>query len=294
MPRRCLPPGRATATGAVSGSLPGPAPGLPTGDAMDRERWRPRRESPRRRAGRGRPGRVSGSYRMGRRAQGERCAGDRCETPSADERALRHRSGPACDPPVRVSHRTDIRLRRGGRCAGRLRIGRGPGREHRRHAAAGHAGTGRRDDAGQAVRRRRREARRGRHVRHPGLRVRAARRHAPRLRRRAGRTDPRDHRRQASLAALPGHPRQGHQRRRAGAAVDGVRPRLRQDPSLLRQLHRPQRYAERRRVPPLEVQPRPRRRRQRAARPALRRRGGQPQRWPRHVRPRPDALHRHR
>ena len=51
--------------------------------------------------------------------------------------------------------------------------------------------------------------RRRRHVRRPASRHRATRRHAADLRRRAGRHDPRDHGRQAPLAALPRHPRQG-------------------------------------------------------------------------------------
>ena len=85
----------------------------------------------------------------------------------------------------------------------------------------------------------------GRRLRRAALRHRAARRPAADLRRRAGGADRRRARRQAAGPAVPRHPLEGHGRRRAGPALDGLRARLRAVGAVLRLLHREERHRER-------------------------------------------------
>ena len=116
------------------------------------------------------------------------------------------------------------------------------------------------------------------------------RRRSP-LRGRAVRHDPPSPDRRRRAADLPRARRPGHLRRRAGAALDRLRPRLRRVGPALRQLHRFRRRLAHGRVPALR---RPRRRRSGLGPGAAADRGLrlQPQRRPADVRARPRALPR--
>ena len=71
----------------------------------------------------------------------------------------------------------------------------------------------------------------------------------PAVRRRAARSRPRPRARESARRGVPGHPRPGDERRRAGPALAGIQPDVRQGPALLRRLHRPQRRHARRPLP---------------------------------------------
>ena len=69
------------------------------------------------------------------------------------------------------------------------------------------------------------------------------------LRRRAGGPHPRARERPPARDAVPRHPPAGQERRRAGAALGRLRSRVRDEPPLLRRLHRHERRHARRAVP---------------------------------------------
>ena len=114
----------------------------------------------------------------------------------------------------------------------------------------------------------------------------------PALRRREDRTHPRHQGRPAALATLPRPVHDRLPRRRAGPALHGLRARLRQVASLLRELHEPRRRHARRALPHLVHEPRPRQHgvapRHPQGRPAVQ----QSQRWPAAVRSRRAAVRR--